>query len=103
MPAPRQGHRVMTNDDAPTPLEWLPTDERGQRLPRIEVQFTPGGRSYSFAWGGDGGVVVGDHLIAPEPPHWMGPYFGDCKVTRIGSGYEGPVRTITKRCGHAVE
>jgi hypothetical protein len=78
-------------------LEWLPTDERGQRLQRIEVQFWPGGRTYSYAWGGEGQVNLGDHLIAPEPPSWNGPYFGDCYVIKLGSGYEGPVRTITKR------
>ena len=78
-------------------LEWLPTDKDGQRLPRIEVQFQPGGRAYSFAWGGEGELYLDAHLIAPKPPNWNGPYFGDCYVTRLGSGYEGPVRTITKR------
>jgi hypothetical protein len=78
-------------------LEWLPANERGQLLQRIEVKFYPGGRAYSFAWGGEGELAIGDKLIAPEPPNWNGPYFGECFVTSLRSGYEGPIRTITKR------
>jgi hypothetical protein len=84
------GHHEYTNE-----LEWLPEHADGTYLQRIEVEFTPGARSYSYAWGGTETLDIGDVVQAPRPPSWTGPYFGHARVSSLRSGYEGPVRTIT--------
>jgi hypothetical protein len=82
----------------PAEFEWLPTDAEGNRLPRIEVQFVPGGKSYAYAWNGDV-VAIGDQVRTPRPYRWCGERHDVGTVTRIGSGYEGPVLTLTERVG----
>jgi hypothetical protein len=78
-------------------LEWLPTDSEGRRLPRVEVKFHSDGKSYAYAWGGRGTLRIGDIVVVPRPPEWEGPHVGYAHVVKLGSGYEGPVRTIISR------
>lgn len=79
-------------------LDWMPADADGWRLQRIEVMFTNGNpRPYAYAWGGEGDINLGDLVHVPRPPKWKGAHWGLAQVTRIGTGYEGPVATIAKR------
>jgi hypothetical protein len=91
------GHHDPTAPD----LQWLPRDQHGSLLPRIEVQFfsfssASPSKPYAYAWGGTEQLEVGDIVIAPRPPNWTGPHVGVAKVVALGSRYEGPVRIITE-------
>jgi len=89
---------IVDNDPA---REWLPTDDSGRHLPRIDVAFADAmnGRDvYSYAWGGTEILRVGDIVKVPRPTNWIGSYAGRsyAEVVNLRSGYEGPVRTITE-------
>lgn len=86
----------LTLENTPEGFEWLPKDDSGRLLTRIEVQFHPQGRAYSYAWGGDEKLQVGDVVRTPRPYRWQGFRTDIGTVVRLGSGYEGPVLTLTE-------
>jgi hypothetical protein len=89
----------MSNPD----LQWLPTDAAGERLPRIEVTFTRANgevtKPYAYAWDGPP-LSIGDKVRTPRPMGWSGAHTGIGTVSRLGSGYEGPVLTLTSTVGY---
>jgi hypothetical protein len=75
-------------------------DARGNQL--VQVQFTPGGRNYTYAWDGDEKLQVGD--VVETPTNWRctcaDPECGKPKmamVCALGSEYRGIVTLLTRR------
>jgi hypothetical protein len=87
-------------DTLPEGFDWIPRAADGSLLPRIQVEFdrADGTRSkpYTYAWGGEVPVQIGDRVRTPRPYVWMGWRTDVGTVTRLGSGYEGPVLTLTR-------
>ena len=66
----------------------------------VSVAFGSGGTEYAYRWAGRGHLVVGDRVVTP-PAYWDGPG-APCRegrVVRLGTSYDGPLVSISRRAG----
>lgn len=72
-------------------------DARGNQL--IQVQFEHAGQAFTYVWGGDGDLSVGDKVRIP-PARWS-TMINDpgtvAAVCFLGSHYDGTITVLTKK------